>query len=551
LVHESKEHFMRRTTLLVVAFGALSMALVACGGGGGGGDTTYTVTYNGNGATGGAVPVDSGNYTQGQTVTALGNTGSLVRTGYTFASWNTAANGSGTTYAPAQTFSMGAANVTLYARWTPVVSGYSVTYSANGATGGTVPADPGTYSQSQTVTVLGNTGSLVYSGYKFVGWQTKADGSGTTYAPGGTFNMGTANVTLYALWANGYTYVVNQNGGSAGTISQYTIGPNGALTPMLTRTVATGGVNSQRIAADPAGKYVYVSNVSGDSVSQFTIGADGVLAPMSTPTISMGPGPGIYYPWSIAVHPTGNWAYVSINQRHVTNQYTIGADGALSPMTPPSVLGLDYPDTVAIDPSGKYAYVANGRANNVSQYTINQTTGALAAMVPPTAPAGGTSGFENAWFVIVEPKGKYAYVTNYFNGTVSQYNVNQTNGSLSPMTPATVVTSALYVTTIAIDPLGKYAYVANPAGTGSDSVRQFNISQTDGTLSPMTPLSVSAGGAGAADITIDPTGKFAYATVSNAVAQYAIGANGALTLMANPTVLAGTDPNGIVTVRIH
>ena len=542
---------MRRNSLVVVAFGALSMALVACGGGGGGGGgPTYTVTYSGNVSTGGTVPVDSNSYTQGQTVTVLGNTGSLVKTGYTFASWNTAANGAGTSYAPSQTFSMGAANVTLYARWTPVASGYSVTYNANGATGGTVPADPGTYYQSSSVTVLGNTGSLVYTGFRFVGWQTMADGSGTTYAPGGTFLMGTANITLYALWANGYAYVVNQNGGSAGTISQYTIGPNGALTPMLTRTVATGGVNSQQIAADPAGKYVYVSNVSGNSVSQFTIGADGVLAPMSTPTISIGPGPS-FYPWSIAVHPTGSWTYVSVMLRPLIYQYAVGADGALSPMTPATVAGGNYPYTVAVHPSGKYAYLANGRDNTVSQYTVNQTTGALTAMTPATVAAGGTSGSENAWRVAVDPKGKYAYVTNYFDGTVSQYAVNQTNGALSAMTPATVVTSALYARSIAIDPLGKYAYVTNPAGTGSDSVRQFNISQTDGTLSPMTPLSVSAGGMGAADITIDPTGKFAYATVTNSVAQYAIGANGALTLMAHPTVQAGIDPNGITTVKIH
>jgi uncharacterized repeat protein (TIGR02543 family) len=515
------------------------------------------VAYSGNGATGGTVPVDSSTYTQGQTVTVLGNTGSLVRTGYSFAGWNTQADGSGTSYAPAQTFSMGAANVSLYARWTPTASGYSVTYGANGATGGSVPVDSTAYSQSQTVTVLGNTGSLTYPGYKFIGWQTKADGSGTTYLSGGNFPMGAANVTLYALWAGSYAYVVNQNGGSAGSVSQYTVGPNGALTPMITRTVATGGVNSQQIAVDPAGKYVYVSNVSSNTVSQFTIGSDGVLTPMSTPTISMGPGPGIYYPWSIAVHPTGHWLYVSINQRQATYQYTIGSDGALSPMTPPSVAGGFSPDTVALDPSGKYAYVSNGRGNDVSQYTIDQSTGALSPMVPATAPAGGTSGNENAWFVAVEPKGKYAYVTNYFDGSVSQYGINQTTGALSAMTPATVTTAGVYAAAIAVDPLGKFAYVANPAGTGSNSVLQFNISQTTGALSPMTPPTVSAGGAGAAFIAIDPTGKFAYATSgdtgagNHSVAQYTIGSDGTLTLMANPTVQTGTGPNGIVTVKIH
>lgn len=78
----------------------------------------YTVTYNGNGATSGTAPTDSNGYAQGATVTVLGNTGNLTRTGYTFAGWNTAAEGSGTSYTAGATFAMGTANVILYARWT-------------------------------------------------------------------------------------------------------------------------------------------------------------------------------------------------------------------------------------------------------------------------------------------------------------------------------------------------------------------------------------------------------------------------------------------------
>jgi len=112
--------------------------------------------------------------------------------------------------------------------------GFAVTYDGNGATVGNVPVDSNNYAAGQTVTVLGNTGNLAYTGYSFVGWQSKADGSGTTYAPGQTFLMGTANVTLYALWSAGYAYTTNQMGQN---ISQYTIGPNGALTPMTPATV--------------------------------------------------------------------------------------------------------------------------------------------------------------------------------------------------------------------------------------------------------------------------------------------------------------------------
>ena len=176
---------------------------------------TFTVTYSGNGATGGNVPTDPNNYIQGQTVTVLGNTGSLTETAYAFSSWNTASNGTGTTYTPGQKFPMGSTSVILYAQWTALPT-YVVTYNGTGNTGGSVPTDPNNYIQGQTVTVLGNTGSLTKTGYPFLGWNTQANGSGTTYSPGQTFAMGITNVILYAQWF--YTVTYNGNGATGGTV---------------------------------------------------------------------------------------------------------------------------------------------------------------------------------------------------------------------------------------------------------------------------------------------------------------------------------------------
>ena len=78
-------------------------------------------------------------------------------------------------------------------------STYTVTYDANGADEGTAPTDPKKYADDATVTVLGNTGSLAKDHYSFGGWNTKADGSGTTYAGGATFQI-SDNTTLYAKW---------------------------------------------------------------------------------------------------------------------------------------------------------------------------------------------------------------------------------------------------------------------------------------------------------------------------------------------------------------
>ncbi len=82
---------------------------------------TYNVTYDGNGSTGGTVPTDAGEYAEGASVTVAANSGSLVRTGYAFSAWNTAANLSGTSYAVAGTYTMPANDATLYATWTHVV----------------------------------------------------------------------------------------------------------------------------------------------------------------------------------------------------------------------------------------------------------------------------------------------------------------------------------------------------------------------------------------------------------------------------------------------
>ncbi len=86
-------------------------------------EVPVTLTYDGNGHTGGTVPVDGSNpYTPGTTVTVLGpDTMSL--SGLTFSGWNTQADGNGTAYAAGSTFVI-SGDLTLYAQW---ASGGSLT----------------------------------------------------------------------------------------------------------------------------------------------------------------------------------------------------------------------------------------------------------------------------------------------------------------------------------------------------------------------------------------------------------------------------------------
>lgn len=145
---------------------------------------TYTVSYNANGGSG--APSNQ-TKTYGVTLT-LSNT-KPTRTGYTFSAWNTAQNGSGTSYAPGGSYTANAA-VTLYAQWT--VNTYVVTFDAQG--GSVTPA-------SKSVTYGQPYGSLpvpVRAGYRFDGWFTVATGG--TQVTAETVVTVTAAQTLYAHW---------------------------------------------------------------------------------------------------------------------------------------------------------------------------------------------------------------------------------------------------------------------------------------------------------------------------------------------------------------
>ena len=78
---------------------------------------------------------------------------------------------------------------------------YTMTYNANGATSGSVPANGSFVSGGAATTVSTNSGTLSRTGYSFSGWNSSADGTGTSYAAGSGTYSSNANITLYAKWA--------------------------------------------------------------------------------------------------------------------------------------------------------------------------------------------------------------------------------------------------------------------------------------------------------------------------------------------------------------
>ena len=157
------------------------------------------------------------------------NANTFTRSGYTFRNWNTQANGLGASYLNNYTYSF-AASKTLYAIWS---QNYTISYDSNTANAGSVPISQGYYASGPTVTIQSNSGSLSKVGNILTGWNSVANGTGTSYALGQVNSTFSTNTTLFAQWsAATYTILYSGNTNTSGSVpsSQSYIYGGSALT---------------------------------------------------------------------------------------------------------------------------------------------------------------------------------------------------------------------------------------------------------------------------------------------------------------------------------
>ena len=200
------------------------MTLYAIWQGGNNTEDTFTLTYHANGGSG---TVEGGEYTEGEQVHIATN--GFTYEGKVFSNWNTKADGTGTTYNPGQLLVI-TENLDLYAIWQEEAAiYYTLTYHANGGSG---TVEGGEYTEGEQVHIATN--GFTYEGKVFSNWNTKADGTGTTYNPGQLLVI-TENLDLYAIWqeeaAIYYTLTYHANG-ATGTMSNATY-PQGTLVNIL------------------------------------------------------------------------------------------------------------------------------------------------------------------------------------------------------------------------------------------------------------------------------------------------------------------------------
>ena len=180
-----------------------SSTLYACWAG-----TARTLTYHGNGATGGNTAAQSGHTGDELTTNANG----FTRDGYTFVEWNTKADGTGGHYGKGTNgvakWTMLPAGNDLYAIWqaNPANIRYRDDWGATGST----PDTTGVTGQNVTIAQNGFT----RPGYTFTGW-ARDRRTDPSLQPGGRYTLTPGTTTLWAQWkADPAHLIYNSNSGS-------------------------------------------------------------------------------------------------------------------------------------------------------------------------------------------------------------------------------------------------------------------------------------------------------------------------------------------------
>lgn len=297
---------------------------------------TYTITYN------------KGTYGTGTNTTETKTYGVALtlkdaiftRTGYTQKGWSTAQAGDSKAYDLKASYTANSAK-TLYPYWE--ANTYAVTYNANGGSGA-----PSAQTKTYGVTLPLSSTKPTRSGYNFIQWNTKADGTGTNYASGGNYTANAA-ATLYAVWAAAVSTVSTTNG-TLGTAQTITITRNSSsYTHNLsytygsqTGTIATGVGTSYSWTPPRSMASAFPSSTSGTCTitcvtksGNTTIGTTTTTCTLSIPSDIKPSGVALTASHYSANSTVSGWATFTkgYSQANLSVAYTLNGGATLASIT--------------------------------------------------------------------------------------------------------------------------------------------------------------------------------------------------------------------------
>ena len=244
-----------------------------------------------------------------------------------------------------------------------------------------------------------------------------------------------------------YLAVANYSGGN---YSLLPVGSDGKLGPAV--SVVQGDApaadtsrpvkrNGHAVWFSADNKFLMASDLGLDRILVFQFDAStGKLTPNQPPGVSLPPGSG---PRHFAVHPNGRWVF-SITEKAGTIA-TLSWDakaGTLKPMgtvsTTPAGVKTDSTAEIAVHPSGRFVYGSNRGHDSIAVFSVG-TDGALTPVEFESTRGQTPRNFA------LDPSGRWLIAANQRSSTLAVFSIDQKTGALSPISPLTTVGSPVCV----------------------------------------------------------------------------------------------------------
>ncbi len=304
-----------------------------------------------------------------------------------------------------------------------------------------------------------------------------------------------------------------------GLINEYNVDPStGVITPTSQVSVSTGS-KPEILASDQGGFRLYAISQSPTQVTGFFINReDGSLQ-----QVPGAPGAVTGYPTGLAVHPSGDYIYVPVEVKqndNVVYAFAVKANGSLVPVAG-SPFATNFPspginaasvNAAVIDPTGKFLYVSAYGSSYIDAWSINKSTGSLTPVSGEPYFLVGDSAQGGANTLAFAQGGQHLVVPGWWDGKITVFDVNTDTGALAnaPGSPIPMpAPQAGNLISIAIDPLNRwwYLYDLSPC-----ALCELPGGMQIFTLTAKDTAEVAVNGTQCGDIvTADPSGQFVYA----------------------------------------
>ncbi|MHC4685715.1 MAG: lactonase family protein [Planctomycetota bacterium] len=302
------------------------------------------------------------------------------------------------------------------------------------------------------------------------------------------------NPSFVEIHPNGrFLYAVGESGG-AGSVSAFGIDTDAGVLKLLNQQ-PSGGAGPCHVSIDHAGRNLLVANYRGGSASVIPIKADGRLAKPTGFVQHAGSSVNTRrqkeaHAHSMNVSPDDRFAFVADLGIDKIMIYGLDIEKGTIVANSPGFAKVKPgagPRHFAFGPNGKYAYVINELDCTVTAFSYESASGALTEIQSITTLPKQFDGSNSCAEVRVHPSGKFLYGSNRGHDSIAVYRVDLAKGTLTFVEHETADIKT--PRNFNIDPTGKFCLVANQGG---DSVVVFRIDPETGELEP-TGHKVSVG----------------------------------------------------------